>query len=187
MRLLLLLALAAGPSLAAAQVEIGAAAGPESLPFGESKPKGASLFVEPLALAASLAFDATAWTRIGVSTSPARDLTRLLGKGFYRLELLQVLLMAHKSGTALQALAAEREKGERLRDMAGRLRLDYDALYDESLAFKRDVEGRLLPAVMTVSVSTVAPRLLPAGRARRRRGAGSPRKRLGPGAPTPQR
>lgn len=145
-------------SSAHAQVDFGTAVGPEVLPYGESRPKREPrATMTPLALAASLAFDATTWATINVSTSdsPAQGLFRMQQKGYYKLEIFQLLTIARRSGFAVQKLVDERDKGAPLRDIAKRHGVDFDVAYEESLELQLRVENQLMPTIMTVSVSTV--------------------------------
>lgn len=141
---------------AEAQVDVGAAVGPDvfGVGSGEAKKEGPASLL-PLAMATSLAFDATTWAQIKLSSAPAQALTAMFYKGYYKLELIQLILLAKRSGGTLSDLVLEREKGAKLRDMAKRLGLDYDGLYDRALNLDREVEERLLPSIMTVAVSTV--------------------------------
>jgi len=148
--------LLAGP--AHAQVDIGAGIGPDAFATGDDRrkrelPSGPT----PVGLAASLAFDATTWAAVEVSTTAAKELSTLLRRGYYRLEVLQVVLMARKAGVSLRAVVAARDKGESLRQIAKGKDLDYDALYEESLVLDSKVGGELLQSIMSVSVSTTAP------------------------------
>jgi len=124
--------------------ELSASPPPFSL---EPKKEAKDPLPTPLALALSLAFDATTWARVGVSTSaPSVEMARLLRGGFYRLELLQLVQMADGSGRALTQLTARREKGEDLAKIAADLSLDLERIYEESLVKAADVE-RTLQAV----------------------------------------
>lgn len=98
----------------------------------------------PLALAVSLAFDTTTWARVGVSTSaPSVEMSRMLRGGYYRLEIVQLVLMASESGKRLELLTARRDKGESLREIAKGLSIDYDRLYGRARDKGREVRRRL--------------------------------------------
>jgi hypothetical protein len=137
------LLLGAGAS-ARAQMESGLGVGP-NYPFGPAAVKpGAEVELTPMAVALSLAFDATTWYAVGVSTeAPAQDLAKLLLKGCYRLELLQLTLMAQRAGRKLPDLVEKRNQGDTLRKIATDLATDYDRVYEDSAALSRDVERSL--------------------------------------------
>lgn len=101
----------------------------------------------PLALSIALSFDEDTWRAVEVSTAgavvPAAELARLMNAGIYRLELVQMILMAREGGSSLEALVKRRAKGEPLRDIARGLSVDYDVLYDRALAKAEAVERRL--------------------------------------------
>lgn len=110
----------------------------------ESKKEAKGPASTPLALALSLAFDATTWARVGVSTSaPSVEMARLLREGFYRLEVLQLVQMADGSGRELTQLTSRREKGEALAKIAADLSMDMDRIYEESLVKAAEVERTL--------------------------------------------
>jgi len=96
--------------------------------------------VTPLAVALSMCFEPADWTKIGVSTSPVIEMARLLRSGHYRLEILQMALMASASGRGLSTLAVRRDKGESLQLIAGSLSADYDGIYERALRMAEDVD-----------------------------------------------
>lgn len=100
--------------------------------------------VTPLSLALSLAFDATTWAAVGVSTaSPAGDVAELLARGYYRLEILQLTLLAEASGKRLLDLRTRRTKdGLTLRQLAEEARVPYDGILDRAEALAAGVERR---------------------------------------------
>ncbi|MEE8425185.1 MAG: hypothetical protein V3S11_05125 [Elusimicrobiota bacterium] len=109
----------------------------------------------PMALAITLVFDSSTWSAIGVSTAaPVGEIASLLGAGYYRLELLQLILMADRSGKHISLLTADRVKEKKsLRDIAKELGLEYDSLYDEAVARSREVDRRV-KTVSRVAVFT---------------------------------
>ena len=143
MRLLLLVA-----SLAFAQIEPK----PESTPVKAALPE--AVFSEtlaprdeprPMAQAISLAFGATFFVEVRISTMGAvTDLSRLAADGFYKRELITLLLIAGKGKAPLADLAARRRKGEPLRKLAEASGLDFDAVYESALAVEKDVDRRYL-------------------------------------------
>ncbi|MEK7743368.1 MAG: hypothetical protein AAB578_03185 [Elusimicrobiota bacterium] len=127
-----------------AQMEVGAAVGPDML-GGRSGSETARSTATPLALALSLAIGSATWTAVGLSTSgtQASEIDRFVGRGYYRLEMIQTVLLAERSRTTLGLLDERREKGESLRDIAQSLSVDFDALYEEALRLEREVEARV--------------------------------------------
>ena len=144
--LALLLAAAAAP--ARAQVPMAADnRADEALVEATAKPKKAREEpAAPVARALQLAFGATFFAEVQVSTNGAVvDLSRLSREGFYKLELIQLLMLSAKTRTPLAALADRRRKGEPLRDLAFKSGMDYDKLYDASLAVQEIVDRDYLP------------------------------------------
>ncbi|MBI4347539.1 MAG: hypothetical protein HY553_11835 [Elusimicrobia bacterium] len=142
---------------ASAQVGVGAGIGPEAFVQGERTVRE-QMPILPLALAASLAFDATTWTTVGVSTVPAKDLSALLKRGYYKLELLQAVLVASRAKASLKEVTAAHDKGQSLREVAQAKGLDFDSVYGEALAIDKRVIDELLPSIMTVAVTPPKPR-----------------------------
>ncbi len=141
MRTLVLLAVLAAPAFAE-DPSMGMAADPSLV--GHAKPDRKQETVSRIGLAVSLAFDATTWTSVGVSSAPAHAATNLIKQGHYRLELLQLVLIARDSGTRLLDLTKERAKGKKtLREMAVEANIDYDRLYSKSQKLSLEVDRRL--------------------------------------------
>ena len=129
---------------------------PPPLPIERpSKDKDKAPSVTPLALALSLAFEPKTWSAVGVSSGPpAVELTRLIAHGHYRLELIQLILMAERISGRLSDMVEQRVKVKKsLREIAVGLGIDYEALYGEALAKAREVERRTAD-VSRVSVRT---------------------------------
>lgn len=104
-----------------------------------------SAAVTPLALALSLAFDATTWAAVGVSTSaPAAEMAELMARGYYRLELLQLTLLAQASGQRLLDLRTARTKdGKTLRRLAEDAKTPYEDVLDRAERLAAGVEERM--------------------------------------------
>lgn len=138
---LLTLLLAAAP--ARAQDVLGAPADSPAL-SAVDRSSSPSAEVTPLSLALSLAFDATTWAAVGVSTaSPAGDVAELMARGYYRLEILQLTLLAEASGKRLLDMRTRRTKdGLTLRQLAEEAKVPYDALLDRAEALAAGVELR---------------------------------------------
>lgn len=100
----------------------------------------------PVAQAISLAFGATFFNEVRVSTNgPVVDLSRLSHEGFYKLELIELLLIGAKSRTPLAELAQLRRKDKSLRAIAASHGVDFDAMYDSALAVQEIVDRDYLP------------------------------------------
>ena len=101
--------------------------------------------VTPLALALSLAFDATTWAAVGVSTSaPAVEIAELMARGYYRLELLQLTLLAQHSSKRLLDLRTARTKdGRTLRQLAEDAKTPYDDVLDRAERLAAEAEARV--------------------------------------------
>lgn len=140
--LLTLILAAAVPARAQDGVGVGADSPLFSAVDRSSAPSAA---VTPLALALSLAFDATTWAAVGVSTSaPASEMAALMARGYYRLELLQLTLLAHASGKRLLDLRTARTKdGKTLRELAEAAQTPYDDVLDRAERLAAGVEERM--------------------------------------------
>ena len=163
--LLLAVALLAPPP-AAAQVELGAGMGPDILLSNEKKKTEPTLV--PLGLATSLVFDTTTWVAVGASTAPVQELSDLLRRGYYKFELIELVLVAQRGSTPLKELVKARDKGKALRELAVERSVDFDAVYEDALALDARLTGRILPSVMRVAVST-APASVESPRKEKRR------------------
>ena len=109
--------------------------------------------VTRMGLAISLTFDTTTWAAVGVSTAaPAVELASFMRRGYYRLEILQLTLMARETERTLKDLMEMRTKGSGLREIAEELSLEYEPLYQRALEKARDAEKRM-KAVEAVLVS----------------------------------
>lgn len=101
--------------------------------------------VTPLTLALSLAFDATTWAAVGVSTAaPASEMAELMARGYYRLELIQLTLLAQASGKRLLDLRTARTKdGKTLRELAEAAKTPYEDILDRAEVLAAGVEARM--------------------------------------------
>ncbi len=100
----------------------------------------------PVAQAIELAFGATVWAQVQVSTMGAVvDLSRLYRDGFYKLELIELVLMSAESRKTLAATVQKRRKGERLSRLALDYGLDFDRLEEQALRIQDVVDRLYLP------------------------------------------
>jgi hypothetical protein len=97
-----------------------------------------------LGLALASSFKRSTWEKVGISTTtPAADMDRLLAAGFYRLELVQLILLADQLGARLSELTIQRRKVKKtLREIAESAHVDYDAFYEDSLKTAERVQRR---------------------------------------------
>lgn len=157
---LLILLLAAARPAAAQDADAFNAAADSPLLAAVDRSSAPSAAVTPLSLALALAFDATTWAAVGVSTaSPAGEVAELLARGYYRLEILQLTMLAEASGKRLLDLRTRRTKdGRTLRQLAEEAKVPYDGLLDRAEALAAEVDRR---AVDLGSVGSVRGREVP--------------------------
>jgi hypothetical protein len=99
-----------------------------------------------VAAAVENAFGPEFWTKVSVSSAgPAADLGRMAREGCYKLEIIQLLLLAVESGKGLKDVLAKRKEGGKLPALAKGYGLDYDRLYEEALAVEEIVDRDYLP------------------------------------------
>lgn len=124
-------------------------------PEPKAKNKKKKNQLTPMSLAITLVFSSQTWSAIGVSTAaPAEDIAVMFGDGHYRLEILQLIVMAKRSGKHISLLTADRAKEKKsLRQMAKEFGLEYDSLYDEAVSLSRKVDRRV-ETVSRVAVFT---------------------------------
>jgi len=133
--------LAASPA-SAQDVSVGPAAGL----FSRSRVSRDIPEPEPLALALDLTFGATVWAQVKISTEgPVVSLTRLVRGGFYKQELIELILMSAEAGKPLQRAVGKRRKGAKLSAIAKEYGLDYDRLHESALAVEEVVDREYLP------------------------------------------
>lgn len=100
----------------------------------------------PLALALDLAFGATVWQEVRISThGPVGDLTKLVRDGHYKLELIELILMSARGHRALRDTVKKRGEGARLSRIAADYGLDYDEVHESALAIEELVDREYLP------------------------------------------
>lgn len=100
----------------------------------------------PVAGAIDLALGATIWANVRVSTAGAAlDITSLLGQGFYKREVIELVLLSAESRSGLFQNAEKRRKGEKLSEIAKDYKLDYDKVYEAALAVEELVDREYLP------------------------------------------
>jgi len=126
-----------------AQVDVGTGLGPDIFTHGSQRMKKLSI-ASPFALAIGLVIDATTWNQISISTlTPVEEVGLLLRNGYYKLELLQLALMAKDAKLKLKDLVKRREKKESLRQIAKSHSIDYEPLYDKALELSERVDKRV--------------------------------------------
>lgn len=146
MKFLLAACLAVLSSPAWAQVGVGAGIGPDFSGQDARKKKTQAAEDAPLAKALDLALGATIWANVAISSSgPVAEMTRLVAEGYYKLELIQLVLMSAQAHQPLKRALEKRKKGAALFEIAAEYKLDYDKLYEEALAVEELVDGEYLP------------------------------------------
>ncbi|MBI4386879.1 MAG: hypothetical protein HY551_05825 [Elusimicrobia bacterium] len=136
-------------------MDVGAMVGPDTFLSGDREPPQKQPIL-PLALATSLAFDTTAWLELQISSAtPAFDLSQMLRRGTYKLELFQLIILSRRSGVSLKKFVEAREKGKSLRSLAEEHQTDYDWVYDESLEMEKRIES-FYPRILTVAAGAPA-------------------------------
>lgn len=100
----------------------------------------------PIAEAIALAVGATTWAEVKISTEgPVMELTRLNLAGYYKLELIQLVLLSARGKKTFKEAVEKRGKGASLRAMSEEWGVDYDKLYESSLAVEEIVDSQYLP------------------------------------------
>ena len=81
---------------------------------------------------------------LSVSTSSVKeDWSRLMLRGVYKQEMLQLILLAQKAKKPLKDVLKQRAKKQELSKMAGGFGLSYDAIYEESLGWRKKIDTLL--------------------------------------------
>ncbi len=119
--------------------------GPEEGSRAASKKPQAPASPAPLAQALGLVFGPRVWLEVGLSSAPVAELSRLVEEGYYKLEMLQLLLMSARGRRPLREALERRKKGSRLSEIAALYRLDYDRLYESALAVEELLDREYLP------------------------------------------
>ncbi len=100
----------------------------------------------PLALALNLAFGTTVWTQVQVSTAgPVADVTRLVYEGYYKREIIEMIVMSADARRPLKEVLAMRHEGRELSSIAATLGLDADAEEDAAIRVEDVVDRDYLP------------------------------------------
>lgn len=114
--------------------------GTEVTPAAFSRSKKEKLerpLIHPFAQALAEHWQQATWIQMGLSSSSIReDLTQLFYRGFYRLELIQLVLMAKETSQKLENLLQERRRRARLSEIAEKNHLQYPAIYENALQIK---------------------------------------------------
>jgi hypothetical protein len=140
MKTLIALLLLTSAGAASAQMVDGSQLFPEARREKKAKDEPAAV-----AQAVELAFGATTWAQVLVSTAgPVIELSRLVREGFYKRELITLTLIAAKSKTPLFELVAARRKKAALSELSFSRGLDYDAIYESALAVEAIVDKQYL-------------------------------------------
>jgi len=136
---LLFLALSCRP--AAAQFLLGAEAGPDSFLRSEDA-KLDSLSDDSFAWALSAQISSSTLYSVFESTSGEKEILRYLRSGFYRQELITLILISQKTSAPFFKLAAELDKEGSLRLLAKKRGVDLPALFSEAAALKAEADAQ---------------------------------------------
>lgn len=110
----------------------------------EEKVKAPPVF--PFAEVLYSAFKPEDWTALKLSTSePKQQLSYYVRNGYYRQELVLLALIGLKSGRGLPELAKRREKGDTLKELAEKSKLDYLELWTEAEGIKLKLDKQAVP------------------------------------------
>lgn len=134
------LALAAGP----AKAQVGVGLSPDSLGLG--RPQRRAARIPPVAAALDRVFGPEAWTAVQISTAgPAAEMAQLSRDGYYKRELIELVLIAAAARRPLSSVLEKRRKEEPLSLIAGGFGLDYESLHEEALAVEEIMDREYLP------------------------------------------
>jgi hypothetical protein len=101
---------------------------------------------QAVAQAIDMAFSSATWTTIKISTSgPVVELSRLVTQGYYKRELITLVVTAARAKKPFQEVVAKRRKGAALEEIAVGYGLDYDQVYEAALAIEEIVDKQYLP------------------------------------------
>lgn len=135
-----------GAALAHAQIDIGAGVGPDLFNYADRKREKRA--APPIALALDMAFGPTVWTQVQLSTAgPVVEMSKLVREGYYKLELIELILMSAQAGQPLKKTLEKRKKGEKLSQIALDYRLDYDKVYESALIVQGLIDKEYLPRI----------------------------------------
>lgn len=127
---------------------MGAGVGPDSFVKYPAQAKEEKPEIQPFARALTQYFSSSTWRAVLISTSsPAEELTDFMYRGLYRQEIIQLILIAEKSGKSFAELAKEREKGLRFEEMTGKLNIDFTEIMEKSLEIRKTVDDKILPGI----------------------------------------
>ncbi|MBI3551353.1 MAG: hypothetical protein HY077_02440 [Elusimicrobia bacterium] len=100
----------------------------------------------PVALALNLVFSTTYWQQVEVSTSgPVGDVSALVRQGYYKLEIIELVMMSHDGRQPLAKTVEKRKKGADLADIAADYHLAWVPLEQSALAVEDIVDKQYLP------------------------------------------
>jgi hypothetical protein len=159
--------------MAEAQVYFGA----ELTPDAFSKKEDINLekpHIEPFALGLSNYFSSSTLCEVFESTEPEKQVTGYMGQGFYKQEIIKLILISEKSKVPFKKLAKERDKGKTFEDFAKKHSIDLYELLEKSTSIKEKIEAELSapvapfapavrPADVNISTTTQSPLLMPYG------------------------
>lgn len=133
-----------------AQVYFGAELTPDVFSKTE-EPRFEKPRIEPFAMALSQYFSSSTLYEVFESTEPEKQVTGYMRHGFYKQEIIKLILISEKTKVSFKKLSKERDKGKTFEDFAKRYSIDLYELFEKSLNIKKDIETKLPPPVTPVS------------------------------------
>lgn len=143
-------------NFAVAQVYFGAELTPDAFSKTE-EPRFEKPQIDPFAAALSQYFSSSTLVEVFESTEPEKQVTQYTGQGFYRQEIITLMLISEKTKEPFKKLAKERDKGKSFEDFAKKYSIDLYELFEKSVDIKKEIEKKL-PA----PVAPLAPVGMPA-------------------------
>lgn len=112
----------------------------------------------PYAIALEMEFSSATWLTLDLASAPAKEMTALMVRGYYKLELVELVLTAEKARVPFKEVFKKREKGATLKAIAAGYGLDADQVYDEAAVRRRHLESELLPGIALSTGTLEVPR-----------------------------
>ncbi len=130
---------------ARAAVDVGAGLGPDMFAYRARRVPHQTP-AHPIAMALEDLFGERLWESVEISTNgPAFDISHVMRRGYYKLEVIQLILMSVEAELTLAHAFKRREKGVPLSELAGSLGLDFEDIYEKSLAVQKRLDEEFLP------------------------------------------
>lgn len=123
----------------------GVGAGPDLFAYNAKK-RQERRRAPPLALALDLALGTSVWAEVQLSSAgPVLEVTGLVREGFYKREIIELILLSAKARRPLKQTVEKRRKGDKLSKIALDYGEDFDQLEGAALAVEELVDREYLP------------------------------------------